>query len=303
MSMERLKAILRPIYVPLVAKARFLCLRLLQPLCIMSAEATIDYIMKHNCSVARYGDGEFNITLHDYGVVFQGYNPNLSHRLRKVLATTDERVLICLPYSLSNQRGMNEHAQNFWREWAFQNYTTLAAFLYKSRGARALYGDADITRPYKNWKRAEHAERVFAKLKQLWCAKDILIVEGEQTRLGVGNDLLSNASTIKRVLCPPKNAFNCYETIVGAVLKHWNGELVLIALGPAATVLAADLTEHGIQALDVGHMDIEYEWMLRRSTEKEQIPGKYTNEANNDELIGECVDPLYLSQIVCRISE
>ena len=36
-----IKRILRPIYIPIVAKAKFLRLRLIQPLRIMSAEAII----------------------------------------------------------------------------------------------------------------------------------------------------------------------------------------------------------------------------------------------------------------------
>ena len=298
-----IKQILRPIYVPIVAKAKFLSLRLSQPLRIMSAEDTIDYILEHHCSIARYGDGEFNIALHDYGVVFQGYNPSLSKRLKEVLLSKNDDLLVCLPHALRDQRGLNRHAKTFWMYWSLNEYENLVRHLSSAGNQNKIYGDASITRPYKDWKRIEHAERVFAKLKLIWESRDILIVEGEQTRLGVGNDLLSNASSIKRILCPPNNAFDQYDLILDSVAKHWNGELILIALGPAATVLAADLAGHGMQALDVGHMDIEYEWMLRRSTEKEQIPGKYTNEANNDESIGECADPQYLSQIVCRILE
>ena len=35
---------------------------------------------------------------------------------------------------------------------------------------------------------------------------------------------------------------------------------VLIALGQTATVLAYDLSEAGLQAIDPGHVDVEYEW-------------------------------------------
>mgnify|MGYP000128627122 CR=1 FL=1 len=36
--------------------------------------------------------------------------------------------------------------------------------------------------------------------------------------------------------------------------------LFLIALGPTATVLAYDLFKSGYQAIDAGHVDVEYEW-------------------------------------------
>ncbi len=297
-----IKRILRPIYIPIVAKAKFLRLRLIQPLRIMSAEATIDYIIKHHCSIARYGDGELNSALHDYGVVCQKYSESLSLRLREVMTKPTDGLLVCLPRAIRNQTGLNAHAKEFWLWWSLDNYDELADCLYSCRGKAAVYGDASITRPYKDWVSIQHAERVFAKLKMLWDQRDLLIIEGEKTKLGVGNDLLQNAASVKRILCSPQNAFDSYDEILRTALDAYKGELVLIALGPAATVLAYDLSRNGIQALDVGHMDIEYEWMLQRATEKVQIAGKYTNEANSGVEIGECTDPQYLSQIILRVN-
>ena len=37
-------------------------------------------------------------------------------------------------------------------------------------------------------------------------------------------------------------------------------KLFILALGPMATVLAYDLARLGYRALDLGHIDIEYEW-------------------------------------------
>lgn len=34
----------------------------------------------------------------------------------------------------------------------------------------------------------------------------------------------------------------------------------MISLGPTATVLAYDLFKAGYQAIDFGHVDVEYEW-------------------------------------------
>lgn len=73
--------------------------------------------------------------------------------------------------------------------------------------------------------------------------------------------------------------------------------MVLIALGPTASVLAYDLNESNIQAVDIGHIDIEYEWFLKGCTKKEKIYGKYTNEYyhTNVESIN---DLLYKDQII-----
>ena len=47
--------------------------------------------------------------------------------------------------------------------------------------------------------------------------------------------------------------------------------MIIIALGPTATVLAYDLAKEGYQALDMGHFDIEYEWYLRNATKKQLL--------------------------------
>lgn len=47
-----------------------------------------------------------------------------------------------------------------------------------------------------------------------------------------------------------------------------------------ATVLAYDLSLRGYQALDLRHIDVEYEWYLRRCTSKIPIDGKYVNECH-----------------------
>ena len=161
-----------------------------------------------------------------------------------------------------------------------------------------MYGDTQITRPYIAYKNSKNAKKIFPKLKELWADKNIIIVEGEKTRLGVGNDLFSNVKSIKRILAPAVNAFHCYDKIKQAVVNNYNGELVLVALGPTATVLAYDLTNFGIQALDLGHVDIEYEWFLNDKRDHDIVPGKYTNEAEGGNDVVECLDKEYLNSII-----
>ena len=79
--------------------------------------------------------------------------------------------------------------------------------------------------------------------------------------------------------------------------------LVLISLGPTATVLACDLSKLGYQALDIGHMDIQYELFLRNATDMIQIPYKFVNEYNGgkNESVEEIKDENYYNQIIYKI--
>ena len=54
--------------------------------------------------------------------------------------------------------------------------------------------------------------------------------------------------------------------------------MILITLGPTATILAYDLAMQGYQAIDLGQVDNEYEWFLRHATERIVIEGKSVSE-------------------------
>lgn len=271
---------------------------------IMTQEESISYIEKTGCSIARFGDGEFELLLWPDGKVgFQEHNDELARRLKEVLASEEEKLLVCIPYALNDIRGRTDDSIRFWYYWCERdNQRKLLIDLISSyHTPDYVFGDTQISRPYIAWKTSKNADIMFPRLMNLWKDKDIMIVEGAKTRLGVGNDLFSSARSIKRVLGPATNAFDHIDEIEDKVMELYQGELVIMALGPTATIMALDLSRKGVQALDVGHLDIEYEWYKRGSKSHELIPGKYTNEATNGNEVDECEDGAYLSQIVARI--
>ena len=74
-------------------------------------------------------------------------------------------------------------------------------------------------------------------------------------------------------------------------------------MGPTATALAYDLYKLGYQAIDVGHIDIEYEWYLRKAREKINIKNKFVNEAGGyQEDSSAEKDKNYYQQVLLNIS-
>ena len=65
-----------------------------------------------------------------------------------------------------------------------------------------------------DYKDKNNIPKYIQKLKKIWEQKDILIIEGEKSRLGIGNDLFNNSKSIKRIICPIINAFNAYDKII-----------------------------------------------------------------------------------------
>ncbi len=121
------------------------------------------------------------------------------------------------------------------------------------------------------------------------------------SRLGVGNDLFDNAGSIRRILCPPRNAFERYDRILNEALKVEKEVLFLIALGPTATVLAYDLHNAGYQAVDIGHIDVEYEWWRMKARRKVKLEKKYVNEAFGNKWVTDAGEG-YRKEIIAQIS-
>lgn len=77
--------------------------------------------------------------------------------------------------------------------------------------------------------------------------------------------------------------------------------LVLAALGPTATVLAYDLCNKGYQAIDIGHLDVEYEWFLRKDVVGTPLEFKYVDGSPEGRKVHRLEDPQYQKQIIRRI--
>ncbi len=266
-------------------------------LVVMDSNQTLYYILKNKCSVARFGDGELN-AMRGYSIDFQHTSKDVKRRLRNV--KTNEKCLVCIPDIFDNSR-MNKdvlakHEYKFWRRSRFLNRHN-----YKRFFAGNVLGDAFISRFYLRYKDHSHTAEFVEKLKKLWDKKDILFVEGKKSRLGVGNDLFSNANSIRRILCPSKNAFDKIDEIEKEIVKnHTPNTLVICALGPTATAIAYEMSSQ-FQVLDLGHIDIEYEWFLQKATKKVPIENKYVNETKKGRNPKDCLDETYLSQVVAEI--
>lgn len=271
---------------------------------IMNMAKTIRYIQKTNCSISRFGDGEFDGMFNERDIGFQQSSEALQQGLIRAMSNKNPNLLLCLAHSVNTVRGFKPRAKEIWLGWGRGGHQEkVYKLVTKLAGKHYRFGDALISRPYMDYKSPKNAEKIFPMLKELWNGKDLLIVEGTLSRLGVGNDLFANAKSIKRILAPPKNAFDVYEKLLETVKKNYHGELVMIALGPAASVLASDLADQGIQALDIGHVDVEYEWYLRKATKKLQIKGKFVNEAGDfNREIEDCEDIEYRNQIIETIT-
>ena len=79
--------------------------------------------------------------------------------------------------------------------------------------------------------------------------------------------------------------------------------MILISLGPTATILTYDILKLGNQIIDFGHFDIQYEYYLRNATKKIKIPKKYVAEVKDGSVnISSVNDKEYYKQIIYKIT-
>jgi len=274
--------------------------KILNNLKILTPDETLNEIIYNNKSLARYGDVEFELIFGINKEGFQNSNKNISEKLREVLCNNEKNLLIGIPNGFNeNYRNLYvEKSKRFWEKWTNKNKYKLVNLIDLNK----TYRSTDISRFYSKYKDRSHIGEYVKKLKMVWDNKDIVMIEGEKTRLGLGNDLFSNAKSIQRILCPNSNAFDLYDKIYNEAIKIDKEKLIILALGPTATILAYDLNKLGYQVIDVGHVDIEYEWYLRKAEYKMKIENKHIYEIKNGTIIDDDVhDENYNKQIIIKI--
>ena len=272
---------------------------------------TLDKILRTGASVSRFGDGELQImqryldelehpSCAEEVDTFQHYDASLGKRLYEVWQVpSSARHLNCVPYAFKDSSPHRGYGRIF-----FEREALMRLPLLEKLALEHDFYDTNFTRFYMGRYDIRDYPAYIKRMKTIWHDRDILFVEGEKSRLGVGNDLFSGARSVQRILCPATDAWGSYPEILRLTKEHGAGRLILIALGQTATVLAYDLSEAGLQAIDLGHVDVEYEWYRMRAKTKVPIPGKYVNEARGGREVAEHPDQVaYLKQVIARVGE
>lgn len=249
--------------------------------CVLSDIETIKYILENKCSISRFGDGELDLMC-GIGIKFQNADKNLTKRLKQIAASNSNKCLVCIPDLFYSKHGLKNKLIDKDAIWWGKYLRLTRGIWYKSFQGKT-FGDTNISRFYMETKDKNRTMEYVKTLKEIWDGANIVFIEGKRSRLGVGNDLFDNASSIRRILCPSENAFEKYDEIFAeAINKTSKDDLIICALGPTATVLCYDLSQNCRRALDLGHIDVEYEWFRMGVTEKVSISGKDVSESTNE---------------------
>lgn len=261
---------------------------------VHTIDGTIDELLNTDKSMVRFGDGEI-VMIKGVDLMLQQASPEIGKGLAEILTYRNEGLMVTIPDIFRTLSDHRKESRQFWRDHLLFNRKTYERYCSKDR----IYGSTFVSRCYYFAKDRGRCDGWFAKIRKIWENRDIVIVEGTRTHNGVGNDLFDTARSIERIICPPSNAYGALPEILRACEQYDKDRLFLLSVGVAAKFLAVELFQRGYRVLDIGNMDMEYEWYLRQAPdkvtlEKHSIVG---DEANRQAAARDEAYARYLEQV------
>ena len=222
---------------------------------ILDTEATIKKLQE-GMNIARFGDAELAL-IEGKDVPFQKSSPSLSARLEEVLSSNNPKIGIAIPRILySAPNGITQYNWEFWQRVGPHFRDLLTSYLNMD----ITYYPTEVSLFASYSTKEEKFDSYFQSIRKIWQGKNIHLIYGKGIFDHFTYDIFDNAKSVSRQEAPSKDAFEQYKTILENALKVDPKKLVIIILGPTATVLAYDLTLKGYQALDLGHIAKSYDW-------------------------------------------
>lgn len=223
---------------------------------VANVKDTIDKIIKDKVSIARFGDGEFEL-IFNRSIPFQKRDVKLSKRLQEILVSDNMNIIIGIPR-------FYWHSIDYCNT-AIKDFTRRSISYSRKEYELALnfdiqYYSTEITQMFITLQNKHLMPNYFDEVKTIWQNREVTIIQGENITDDFEYNIFDNAKSINYIFAPSKNAFFEYDKIVASAKNIDKGRLVLIILGPTATVLAYDLAMAGYQALDIGHIAKDYNY-------------------------------------------
>jgi glycosyltransferase family protein len=233
----------------------------LKRLNIKNSEETIEELIEKRASFCRFGDGEFSL-INGESIGFQRADPKLAKRLLEILQSDIQNIFIGIPHCYySSVEEMRAFPKSFMRTWVARNRTQITELAISSK----QYYDTACTQLYALYETFDF-RRYFSRIKQIWRDRDVVIICGKTVFDGIDINIFDCAKSIEYQYAPSFDAFEAYDGLLASAKQIGKDKLVIIILGPTATVLAYDMAKEGYQALDLGHIAKDYDFFSKGMT-------------------------------------
>jgi hypothetical protein len=225
----------------------------------LSFSETVATLAREKISFARFGDGELKLMLRPtYKLAFQNNSEPLRTALASVVALghiSPKKLLLGFP-----QTYQDLHWSGVWVDIADE---TLELFEGITRT-----GNAHVTRPIFFEDLGDAGVDMW---RNVWAGQKVRVITGKGSRFELTGALFDNVESVSYSYSTASHAFEDLERLK-AELATTSEDLYLIALGPAGTVLTAELASAGKWAIDLGHISDSYENVFKGALRPELKP-------------------------------
>lgn len=225
----------------------------------LSLLGTVEAIRDRRLNLARFGDGELRMMLRlEYSVRFQRNSPAMQDALKNVIdlgRDNPDKLLIGLPQT---------YRDFFWGGIFGEVWGQVHPMVEDIQ----CFANSHVSRPIMF---GIHGHDAVAAWRTIWDGLDVTIATGEGSRFDLTPELFDNVKSTHFEYSLATGAFVDVDRMV-EVLKADPSDIVLISLGPAGTLIAAELAMHGKWALDIGHLSNSYDVEFKNGQFPEATP-------------------------------
>ena len=208
---------------------------------IIKDDEMVDYVIKNNLSIIRYGDGEFRIIESKKGIHYQDFNQKLCNEMEELFYnySDDSKYLLSVPYFF------NENIK--WYKKMPYSFTSCFAkcrlFFRKKYNKNMIYGDAFLFK--------KGNKKIYEKL---W--------KNERNLILIHNDIKWAKSWEKEynikvdfIEIPKENSYDEIDNIEKRIkeINKNKKTKVLISAGPMSKALIYRLAKECYIIYDTGH--------------------------------------------------
>lgn len=236
---------------------------------ILNENESLSLFEKEPKSIARFGDGEISI-MNGSSIAFQKYDPALAEKMLKVLRSKRDDLYIGLNDTYFHAVVPNvkiEHSRIF----CWENNTRLRTFFIREIHPDVRYLSARLFVGYFSYPNEVYSA-VVERRRRLFEGRKIAVVTGKSVLDKLDYDIFELAASKIYIDAPSKNAFSAYDSIMQDISSNVSKDtLICLILGPTATAMAADLTDMGYMAWDLGHLAKDYDAFMKNTDKTNEV--------------------------------
>lgn len=221
---------------------------------IKTAEETINELIHTNKNFVRYGDGEIMVA-DGKDIPFQKADKELSRRLREILTTPQENLLVGMARSFYYPNAMASIIKQ--ENPVYKNFN-----LYAVPQIRRML-DKFINYDVVYYEMGVNTSGYFEIWRSFFTGKKLVLVGCKEAFENLKFNIYDTAQELRYEFVPNKHCFSVYDETLAKLQSYDKDTIRILMCGPTANVFVADLTKSGFRALDLGHLAKSYDWHKR----------------------------------------